>query len=199
MASIFDKIKPSPENVRKSIDWFKGKVNQLKNYSTYLEVGHSRDAMPEKGFMYFFNYEAKHKLTLPYWDRFPLVLPFNVKGNRMWGLNFHYLPYTYRVQLFASLDKLIKNSNVKDQKMFEIGWQLIKQVGRLKLAKPCVHQYILQPKYVKSKFIMIDSNEWVPALLMPNEQFVRKSPGVAKSIEKFIKQDKQQVWKDSLK
>lgn len=198
MPSIFDRVDTSQSAIRKTADWFKSKVRSLQLLSTSAQVGYDSYSNPLKGFMYFFFYEAKHRRTLEYWDRFPLVLPFNIRGNRMWGLNFHYLPYNERVLLFASLDKLIRDSNIEEQKKFHIGWQLIGQFGRLKLAKPCVHQYILSPQYVKSKFLHIDSDEWITALLMPNEQFYSHDPKVGDDIDKFVKKSKQEVWKDSL-
>jgi len=43
------------------------------------------------GKMYFFVYNPKHKITLPYYDMFPLVLPIERYSNGFLGINFHFL------------------------------------------------------------------------------------------------------------
>jgi len=50
-------------------------------------------------------YDPKTKDQLPYWDMIPLLLLFGFSGTYMWGLNIHYIPYTYRVKFVGELYK----------------------------------------------------------------------------------------------
>jgi hypothetical protein len=61
--------------------------------------------------MYCFFYEAKNKDdpdVLPYWDRFPLIFPIDIKGDRLLSMNLHYLPPFHRAKL---MDALYTTSN----------------------------------------------------------------------------------------
>ena len=55
-----------------------------------------------------FFYDPKLKATLPYYDRFPLVLPLKRFQMVFLGINFHYLPIPLRIRL---LDRLVDFSN----------------------------------------------------------------------------------------
>lgn len=138
--------------------------------------------MPGSLYMYF--YDAKHKDTLPYWDKFPMVFPFRLipEKNAFIGLNMHYLPYRQRFQLFAALNKNLTTANVSDRTRLDISWEIIRRTSKLKLAEPCVHMYLLN--HVKSQFGKIDPEHWATALMMPVARFQKKS-------EAF-------VWRDSI-
>ncbi len=184
----------TPDSAAKATEWFKQKVRDLHATATFHGVGHSRHNIPLPGHMFLFHYDAKLKDKLPYWDRYPLVLPFNVQSDRFWGLNLHYLPYEYRVLVLAALNKLVVDSKISEQKRMELSWALLRESMRIKYIRPCVHQYLLQGNHVQSKFLMIDSDEWIAACLLPVEDFAKaKKPGT------YTKFDKRQVWNDSLK
>ena len=51
------------------------------------------------GRMYHFFYDPKHKKTLPYYDRFPLIFPFKSVRGGFLGINLHYLPLRLRAKL----------------------------------------------------------------------------------------------------
>jgi len=184
-------------SINKAVDWFKDKIKSLDMLTLKMRVGHKNYSDPLKGFMMFFQYDAKYKLQLPYYDKFPLVLPFNVQSDRFWGLNLHYLPYEYRIRLLDALSELVVDSSIPDQKKFAIGWQILRQSAQINIIKPCVKQYLISPKHLKSSFLMVDSEEWLNAILLPNEQFVKKDPKVSDDIERFIKVNKETVWQDS--
>ena len=61
------------------------------------------------GKMYMFYYDAKTKDKLPYWDRFPLIFVLDVRPDRFWGVNLHYLPPLYRAKLMNALYKIQNN------------------------------------------------------------------------------------------
>lgn len=71
------------------------------------------------GYMYTYVYDPKHKKTLPFYDVLPMMVLLGKGGDRMIGLNLHYLPYTWRVKIAKNIMKLlswkkrIKYSDVK--------------------------------------------------------------------------------------
>lgn len=58
---------------------------------------------PIIGGLFFFKYDAKYKDVLPYWDRFPLLIPFTIESNRFFGFNVHYLGKRAREKLIKGL------------------------------------------------------------------------------------------------
>ena len=59
--------------------------------------------------MYFFNYDPKHKETLPYYDRYPLVICVKLLPDGFHGLNLHYLPPMQRAGLLTKLEEVASN------------------------------------------------------------------------------------------
>ena len=56
------------------------------------------------GRMYAFAYDPKTKKTLPYYDRFPLVILLNgAPGGGFYGLNLHYLAPKLRAKFLSTL------------------------------------------------------------------------------------------------
>ena len=60
---------------------------------------------PTIGGMYLFQYDAKWKDILPYWDVWPLIFPFDYAKNGFYGINLHYLPPNARIDLMLRLIK----------------------------------------------------------------------------------------------
>jgi hypothetical protein len=135
------------------------------------------------GFMYMFAYDPKGKETLPYYDRFPLVLPFSKTPDGFIGLNMHYLPYPMRITLLDNLLAFKNNSKIDETTRIKYSWALIDGVSKYAAAKPCVKQYL--SGHVRSQFRKINSNDWATAMLLP--------------VERFIGSSKQQIWADSKK
>jgi hypothetical protein len=135
------------------------------------------------GDMYLFYYDPKHKDTLPYFDRFPLVIPFRKVKGGFYGLNFHYLPPLLRVKL---LDRLMVFSNTKgisESTRLKFKYQLLAGSARFGWAQPCVKMYLND--HVRSRFAKIEPEHWVTAMMLP--------------VERFAKANKEQVWRESRK
>ncbi len=194
--NILKNFRVSADSVRKATDWFRQKVRDLHLQTIPHNIGLTTVNKPLIGHMFLFNYDAKYKDKLPYWDTYPLVLPFNIQSDRMWGLNLHYLPPDYRLMVLAALDKLVVDSKITDQKRMEMSWQILSESTRINYIKPCVHQYLLTGNHVQSKLLLIDSEEWLNAALLPFEAFKARDPNKEGRYNKF---DKKQVWRDSLK
>jgi hypothetical protein len=135
------------------------------------------------GFMYMFAYDPKGKETLPYYDRFPLVLPFRKTPDGFIGLNMHYLPYPLRIMLLDRLLVFKNNSKMNETTKIKYSWALIDGVSKYAAAKPCVKQYLTG--HVRSQFRQINSNDWATAMLLP--------------VERFVGASKQEIWAESRK
>lgn len=122
------------------------------------------------GDMYFFMYDAKNKQTLPYWDRFPLVLPYAKVENGFMGLNLHYIPYQLRVPLLNNLMIFKNNDRMDHTTRIKYSWEMINGVSRYAAAQPCIKHYLMD--HLRSPLKKVHSSDWVTAMLMPVENFV---------------------------
>jgi len=125
------------------------------------------------GKMYCFLYDAKHKNTLPYWDRFPLVFPIEFYGDSFLGINLHYLPRFQRAMLMDSLYTITTNKKMDATTSLRVSYDLLSKATRFKLFKPCVKKYLF--RHVESNFMFINPKYWDMALMLPSEQFVGAS------------------------
>lgn len=179
-ASIFDEIKNNPNySLGKSIDWYKKRIKELAVKANDPRLLRDKDRVRrsvQPGFLYLFAYDAKHKDTLPYWDKFPLTFVFDFTPNGFIGINFHYLPYSAR---FALFDRMIlgamKADDFKyDDKMkLKLNWSILKNAARYPQVKPAIKQYLMPN--VQSNFIKIPISDWKTALLLPVDNFVGAS------------------------
>jgi hypothetical protein len=165
---------------KKSITWIQSKMNGLNNVSRIPstikgEASRHVDKF-EPGHMYFFAYGPKGKNTLPYYDKFPLVLILKKEGNEFLGLNLHYLPIEYRV---AFLDKLLDfavyNKNHELQRI-RVTYDILSASRRFKEFRPCIKKYLLS--HVQSKILAIQPHEWEVATFLPVQQFAKEKPKV---------------------
>lgn len=181
MANVFDKIlKMSQVEIRKnseaSIDWFREKAtNQKVTSNQLLTSGDYKDNVSNQiwpGSMFLFQYDAKHKETLPYWDKFPLVFPFAYENDGFMGLNLHYLPPVMRASLMSNLMDRASPNRYQDLK---ISYQILNAYSSLSYFKPCVKRYLYS--HVKSQFLYITPEEWPIAIFLPLQRFQKASDG----------------------
>ena len=146
----------------------KGKRNV--NERTLLSSDKTRQTGKIKpGNMYLFQYKAKYADTLPYYDRFPMIFPFRVEGDRFWGINLHYLPHRLRAQLMDSLYDLVTNQRYDESTRIQGAWSTLNRASRIKIIKPCVKQYLFSQ--LESRFFYVYPSEWDIALFLPLERF----------------------------
>ena len=173
--SIFDEVKKDPEyNPKNSAIWFRYKINELTgNKTTYQHSammrikGNKLENSIIPGHLYTYKYDPKGKDTLPYYDIYPLVLPFRRMGPHFWGLNFHYIHPLTRGILF---EKLLHLKDERSRMLFT--WKLVKG-GIFPGAKYCVKQYIVT--HVRTQFLRIPEADWKIALFLPTQKFIGAS------------------------
>lgn len=165
-----------------SVQWFLQTVRGLRKQDDPKSKSFTGIATkgPElEGQMIAFSYDPKYKATLPYYDRYPLVIPLSVDSKGMLGLNLHYLPPQIRLVFIRALQKYAVEKN--GQKRLQLSYQIVKGAKQLGAALPCIKRYLFG--HVKSRFVQVDSREWDRAVLLP--------------LARFVGANEQKVWADS--
>lgn len=172
-------------------DWLRNKAKAVRKASFkdhHLEsAGHFKrlQTLSENsiGKMYTFQYDAKTKDKLPYWDMFPLIFPIEYYGDSMLGINMHYLPPVLRAQLMDALYTTLNNDKYNKTTKLAISYSILKGASRFGYFKPCIKKYLFS--HIRSPFIYIAPDEWDIALMLPTQ--------------KFLKASSEKVWQDSRK
>ena len=151
----------------KSTDWYRDKIREFGTPKALDLIRDGKQATrPFFGRLNMFFYDPKLKAKLPYYDRFPLVLPLENYSDGFLGLNFHYLPIPLRVRL---LDRMVDfSNNTKFDKTTRLNVSY-SQLKRVKLIRPTLKRYLAGK--VKSRFRRIDADEFTIATLLPVARF----------------------------
>lgn len=121
------------------------------------------------GTMIAFFYDPKTKDKLPYYDTFPMNLPFSVTATHFTCLNLHYLHPSQRKQLLDKLVTIKENKHMQEKATIRISWELISNVAKFPEVQHCVKSYLFG--HVKSNFIVIPKEDWHHAIFLPLERF----------------------------
>lgn len=159
---------------RKAQAWLRQKTKNLK--PTRQALLKDQQNLRDKtiiGRMYFYFYDPKLKEILPYYDRFPLVIPIEEYSDGFLGLNLHYLSFSRRVKLLNKLSAYLTNDLYDEQTRFRLSYAMLKGATTIPEFKPCLKRYLYT--HVESRFLEIPAGEWDIACLLPNEQFVKKT------------------------
>ncbi len=169
--------------VSKSIRWFQDKANKIPVTPGQMLKDTSRltaDVFIGKFFMFL--YDPKWKKELPYYDKFPLIIPIDIYDDGFLGLNFHYLAPKYRVALMDKLLEYTNNDRMDKTTKLKVSYELLKKAGQLPEIAPCIKRYL--SNHVQSNFISIDAQDWAIAIFLP--------------VERFVKESKETVWQKSM-
>jgi hypothetical protein len=164
--------------------WLRSKVTELK--PTPQKLMQDKERMSNSNFighMYFFFYDPKTKDKLPYYDRFPLVIPIRKYNDGFLGLNLHYIHPKHRIILLDKLSQFASNKNYDMQTKLKLSYETLSAFSIAYEATPCIKRYLAS--HVESRFIEIFADEWDIAALLPVEQFEKASAN--------------KVWTDSRK
>lgn len=179
MAILFDELLTKgvragqiPARTQAARNWYRDAARDFGSVNEKNLMRSDRNrltANPQVGSMYMFYYDAKHKDTLPYFDRFPLIFPFKKVDGGFMGINMHYLPLQYRAKLMDSLYDLTTNERYDERTKLELSYKLLNSAGRFRYFKPCVKHYLTGQ--LRSRFMYIYPSEWDMALFLPLERF----------------------------
>lgn len=166
--SIREKVRnEGAANNTKSAKWFEETIKKSVK-------GH-KVGKPAAGKVYAFAYDAKYKDTLPYWDRFPLIICLGFVASPksgtvlMQGLNLHYIPPKQR-QIF--LEGLLKYANTKtlsNSTKLNVDWSKVKG---LQGADKMIKNYL--PSHIVGMTTEIKPSDWANVVQMPLQSFMSK-------------------------
>ena len=154
-------------------NWFRKKVKDLGDVnrrSLLKDSALEKSSQNIAGSMYMYFYDPKHKATLPYYDRFPLVIMVEPAEGGFYGLNLHYLPPGVRARF---LDALMQTApkNITDTSRLKLRYDLLKGVRKFKEFEPCFKRYL--SSQIKSQMVKVPMTEWDIAIFLPTEQFAK--------------------------
>jgi hypothetical protein len=135
-----------------------------------------RQRLRDKSFigkMYFYYYDPKTKDSMPYYDRFPLVIPIERYSDGFLGLNLHYIHPKQRINLLDKLSKTASNKSYDEKTKLLINYQYLKAASSVFEAMPCIKRYLFS--HINSRFLEISADEWDIAALLPLQTFVNAS------------------------
>lgn len=142
---------------------------------------------PTPGKMLMYQYDAKHKDTLPYWDKFPVMLPLELYKDSMLGINLHYLPPIHRVRLMDALYETLNNDKYDKTTKMKASYRILNASSKFAYFKPCIKKYLFS--HVKSQLIEIPIEEWDYVTFLPLARFTSSTQAITE----------RQVWDDSIK
>jgi hypothetical protein len=193
MAYIFQTLanKASKANIpndfsQESIDWFRNSAQQVASVSAPRLMNDKKNIVPSLtvkniGQMFMYFYDPKYKETLPYYDKFPLILLVDFTTDGFYGLNLHYLPPKLRAELMNALYSLKNNDKYDDTTKLKLSYNVLKGASKYKYFAPCFKKYLHD--HVVGQFLYVQTENWDKALMLPTER--------------FAKANKSQVFKDS--
>ena len=180
MAYLIDRINQSlakeglQPRTNKARAWLRSKIDSLKPTPGAL----MRDRMRLKnstiiGKMYFYYYDPKSKDSMPYYDRFPLVIPIEQYSDGFLGLNLHYIHPRQRIALLDKLSETASNSRFDERTKLKLSYDYLTRASTAFEAMPCIKRYLFN--HVTSRFLEISADEWDIAALLPMDTFVNAS------------------------
>lgn len=167
---------------RESLNWLLKRIQDLRNPAnlarplTREKHRYTRPSDRQKflmGGLYYFYYDPKTKDDLPYYDKFPLVMPLKRDPEGFIGLNFHYLPLRYRITFMKKLMNLAIYNDEDEIKRIRITYPILDSSSRFKEFRPCIKRYLYTN--IKSRILAVQPQEWDVALYLPIQQF-KKAP-----------------------
>jgi hypothetical protein len=194
MSTIIQRI--NEQAVTKKVDtstafgrsWLLQKMAKLTpSAKDRMEILRDREAQRTRtmvGRFYFFFYSPKGHETLPYWDRFPMVIPLMRYHDGFLGLNLHYIPPKDRLILLTQLRRFATGPLTDERTRLRLSYPILKAAHQAYRATPCIKRYLAG--HVRSRFIEIPTTEWDIAASLPVQSFTSKT-----------RIRKEEVWQES--
>ena len=173
--NAFQKLRAQVGDGQKSIDWYmrnvRGLVGARVSGNTVMQsdIG-SLTSKVEIGAMYMYFYDPKFKNELPFYDTFPLVLPFGPAKGGFYGINVHYLPYLLRAKVLGELMNFADSKTLTPTSKMRLSYNLLNSLQTAPEIKPCIKHYLTP--HVRSQFMKINPADWKAAIFLPVEAFV---------------------------
>lgn len=183
------KVAGLQQHTRRAREWYLKRATAMSNVSQEQLLQNQRfqrRSKPLPGRMFMFWYDPKHKETLPFYDRFPLILMVGPARKGFYGLNLHYLDPRSRALFFDTLLKLRNNSKYDETTKLELSYNLLVSAGKFAAFQPCFKHYLF--KQIVSATVEVPPVDWEVALFLPTDRFVYKNRRtIWKNSQKLIK------------
>lgn len=125
------------------------------------------------GRMVMFFYDPKWKEELPYYDRFPLIMPLTMYKDGFLGMNLHYIPPLQRAKVLDLILNIYDDKHINERKKLQMSYSILQRVVKSRVFMPCIKRYL--SNHVKSRFFIVDPADWQIVILLPLERFEKKS------------------------
>ena len=166
--TVFDKILDKA-TAPKSFDWYRKQVKDMTTPGAKSLITRGKATLrPKYGMMNLFGYDAKHKATLPYYDKFPLIFPIEPAKGGFIGINFHYLPFGARVAFLKQLSQYSSDKNFDKRTRYMIDW--VNNPYFRKTTKRYLNSQ------VRTSFLNVPADEMAIAIFLPVARFVGGRP-----------------------
>jgi hypothetical protein len=151
--------------------WFMGRLQGFSGITASKLMQEQSRMTPKAmiGGMFFFYYDAKLKDTLPYWDKFPLIVPVDFYSDSFHGINFHYLDPWARAALLDKLTQFTSNKSLNADAKLKVSYNYLKSAKKYKEVQPCFKKYLYSQ--LRSKFLTVQPEEYEVAIFLPVQQF----------------------------
>ena len=167
-----------PTMSRESLNWLLKKIRNINN-----PIAESRPLVREKqrftrptdrnkflmGGLYYFYYDPITKDDMPYYDKFPLVMPLKRESDGFIGLNLHYLPLRQRIMFMRKMLPFAIYDDNDEIKRIRMTYSMLESSSRYKEFRPCIKKYLYTR--IRSKILKVEPQEWDIALYLPIQQF----------------------------
>ena len=174
MPSILDPLVDKQGGARKGAAWYRNAVSSIADRVTARRLMSQGKLLgrPSIGRLNMYFYDPKYKKTLPYYDRFPLVLPLERIPGGFSGLNFHYLRPVARFSLLERLQRFsTRGREITRQNRFDVSYDRVKGIPMVRRA---INKYLWS--HVRSSFLRIDYDKAALSVYLPVAQFKKGSP-----------------------
>ena len=181
--SVFGNLRKTKTAGQNALSWYASNAKRLQRIKprALMSDTDNLESKAQVGRMYMFFYNPKLKESLPYYDRFPLVVPIEPYSDGFLGLNFHYLHPKYRHVLLKAMLSLSSDSRLGEDAKIQATYKLLKKGTKYKWFKPTLKRYL--NGHISSKFLKVLPEDWEMAIFLPTER--------------FEKSGKKKVWSES--
>tara|TARA_Y100000817_G_scaffold314441_1_gene313289 strand:- start:1696 stop:2292 length:597 start_codon:yes stop_codon:yes gene_type:complete len=178
MANIFQQLQIGAfragitPRTKESQKWFRSKIKSLAIPSNMRLMQQEPLELRNRqgiGNMYMYVYDAKHKETLPYFDRFPLTIVVGPAKGGFMGINLHYLPPMLRAKFLDGLMDVTNNKKFDESTRFSVTIRMMEGASKLKYFKPCLKHYLT--RQIRTRLALVPAPEWEIAAFLPTANF----------------------------
>ena len=176
MSKLFDTL--SREAFRAGVNprtaesrkWFRQRAKELRGVNRKELMGELPSGGSVVGTMQMFFYNPKTKETLPYYDKFPLVVVVGPAKGGFYGLNFHYLQPGARVAFLRQLQRYASDDNFDKKTRFNLSGGIPKN----SYLKRTIKHYLFD--HVRTSFLNITADEMAIGIFLPVARFQKGQP-----------------------